>query len=181
MASSRSVVYVDLGFTTARQEWEEVGLPAYERFKEAPGRATAMDAAIHAWHVQDWIWHENNPGVDTYRNRAFYAFRDKLIDGCPELEWVGDIADASKHRGLGKLTPPQVQRMTPAVRPKPLRVGGRLIAVEGGKVLAVGGSPLTIELIDGDKREVAVVLKTVVDFWQAHFAGTSAPPSGHPA
>ena len=175
MGTNRKVVYVEFGYHTAREEWEEVGLPAYERFKLSPTRATAMEVAIHAWHAQDWLWHEVNPGVDTHSNPAFAAFRKQLIADCQELEWVGDIADAAKHRGLGRPKPPQVERMNLAQEPKLLLwSNGRLALTTNGKGILVGGRPLTIELTDGSKHEVAQVLERVVEFWQARFAATLA-------
>jgi len=166
MASNRTVLYVDFGYSTAREMWEEVGLPAYQRFTVGQGRATAVEAAVHAWHIHEWVWHEANPGTDTQRNPAYRAFRDNLIAVCPELAWVHDIADAAKHRGLGR--PVNVQRVNPATPGKVLAISGKALLV-GGKILMVGGAGLSIELTDGSQHAVADVLAVVIAFWRAHF------------
>ncbi len=169
MPKNRSVRYIDFGYLSAREEWEEVGLPAYEMFRVAPSRATAMNAAVHAWHAQDWIWHENNPGIDTHGNAKFNAFRRQLIEDCPELEWVGDIADAAKHRGLGRPNPPQVQRMNPAVPGRGVLMSGGKVVLTGSGAILLGGVGLTIELTDGSQHAMADVLASVIEFWRAHF------------
>lgn len=174
MASNRSLLYLDFGYLTARQMWEEVGLPAYQRFTAEPSRATAVESAVHAWHIHEWVWHEANPGTDTQRNPVYQTFRDNLVIACPELAWVHDIADATKHRGLGR--PVDVQRLNPAVAGGSFSVNGRLLSV-GGKVLRFRGTGLTIELTDGSRHAVADVLANVIAFWQAHFAKASLPPS----
>src|SRR5208337_846366 len=47
-----------------REFWAELVVPAYERFKAEPNRASAIDVSVHAWHVHEWIWHDQNPGQD---------------------------------------------------------------------------------------------------------------------
>lgn len=171
MTSNRNVLYVDFGYATAREMWEEVGLVAYQRFTGGQSRANAVEAAVHAWHIHEWAWHEANPGIDTQRNPAYRAFRDNLFTTCPELAWVRDIADAAKHRGLGR--PADVQRVNPPVAGKALLLGGKLWSVGGGKILMAGGVGLTIELTDGSRHAVADVLANVIAFWQEYFEKAS--------
>ena len=169
-----SVRYLDSNNTTALQMWKVIGFPAYQRFVAAPSWPTAMDAAVPAWHIHEWVWHELHPNTETRNNPDYTKFLEKLFDDRSELAWVRDIADAAKHCGLGR--PTNVQNVEPAVPPKPLIFGGMLIAVAGGNVLGVGGSPLIIELIDGNRHDVALVLKLVAEFWQKWFALASPPP-----
>lgn len=95
----REVQYVNFGFESAHDVWAEVVLPAYERFIAVPSRANAIDVSGHAWHIHEWIWHEQHPGSDTRNNKDYESFRDKLLSDCPELAWVRDVADAGKHCG----------------------------------------------------------------------------------
>jgi hypothetical protein len=73
---ARPVKYVDFGFASAREFWAEVVVPACERFNLEPNRANAITASLHAWHVHDWIWHEQNPGVDTRNNCNYAKFKE---------------------------------------------------------------------------------------------------------
>ena len=55
----------------------EVVLPAYECFKADPIRGKAIMASFAAWHIQEWIWHEQRPGEDTRRSKDYQSFQKK--------------------------------------------------------------------------------------------------------
>jgi hypothetical protein len=141
----RTVQYVDFGFTSAREYWDEVVIPAYECFKENPSRGNAIIASLPAWHIQDWIWHENHLGEDTRNNKDYTQFQNKLFDDCPQLPWIHDVADASKHRGLRRAT----------LKVREIRNNWPL-----------NTTPLTIKLDDGTEHEFADVLSQVIGYWQ---------------
>jgi hypothetical protein len=148
----KTVHYVDFGFTSAREYWEEVVLPAYECFRADPIRGKAIIASFPAWHMQDWIWHEQHPGEDTRNNKNYESFQAKLLDECPELTWIRDVADAGKHRGLG--------RQKPKVEVREVRSPWPLNA-----------TPLTITLTDEAEHNFADVLARVIEYWRAtHFS-----------
>jgi hypothetical protein len=48
-------VIVDVGYSSAQEYWHEVVLGAYRRFTELPNRANAIEAALAAWHLHDWV------------------------------------------------------------------------------------------------------------------------------
>lgn len=171
MARNRSVRYVDLGYTSARQWWEETGLPAHQRFVEQGNRQTAIDACLHAWHVHEWHWHEMNPGSDTHGNSAYLAYRETIVDACPELEWVRDVADASKHRGLGR--PGNVAGVHDQAQA--LITFGNTLVTFAGRPLSYGVG-VTLELTDGTKPLLSDVLATVVNFWNERLG--CAPAAG---
>ena len=168
MASNRTVQYVDFGITSARQFWDENVVPAFERFEAQPNRANAIDASVPAWHVHEWIWHEQNPGADTRQNADYRRFQASLISACPELAWIRDVADAGKHRGLGR--PAEVQRVASGM----VQIGGPIASAPIGAAPIAGSisirMPLTITLIDGSELEFGAVLSRVLDYWRArHF------------
>jgi len=99
---SGKVLYVDFGFTSAREYWMEVAEPAYQRFVNDETRANVLMACFALWPLQEWLWHEQHPGQDTENNKDFAAFRQQLFAACPELPWLRDAAEAGKHRGLGR-------------------------------------------------------------------------------
>ena len=169
MASKqRSVLYVDFGFTSAKEFWREVGLPAYDRFKANPNRQTAIEASLHAWHVHEWVWHDANRDMDT-KGPAYDAFRDALIAKRPELAWVRDIADAGKHRGLSRQKPlPVVKGVSTGDLQQLVGGDGSFLVDSEGRYLA-GPGDLEIKLTGGKPRQAATVLATVIAFWEAHF------------
>jgi hypothetical protein len=147
--TGRAVQYVDFGFTSAREFWDEVVLPAYECFKAEPTRGKAIMACFPAWHIQGWIWHQQHPGEDTRNNSDYQQFQQRLFANCPELQWIRDVADAGKHRGLG--------RQTVEVR-----------EVKG--TWPLNATPLTMTLDDGTRHDFADVLERVIEFWRGnHF------------
>jgi hypothetical protein len=147
---TRAVKYVDFGFTSAREFWDEVVLPAYESFKAEPSRGKAIMASFPAWHIQDWIWHDQHPGKDTRNSKDHQPFQDKLYLDCPELQWIRDVADAGKHRGLGRQKPKVEVREVKGTWPR-------------------NATPLTMTLDDGTQHDFAYVLERVIEFWRAKY------------
>jgi hypothetical protein len=98
----KTVRYVNFGFRSAEDYWLEVLLPAYERFNAEPSRGNGIMVSFPAWHIQEWIWHEQHPGADIRNSKDYTQFNDKLFNDCPELAWIRDVADAGKH--CGRLT-----------------------------------------------------------------------------
>jgi len=165
MTSKQKVVrYVDFGFTSAKEFWREVGLPAHDRFTANQNRRTAIEVSFHAWHVHEWVWHDTNRGLDT-EGPAYATFRDDLIARRPELAWVRDVANAGKHRGLSG--PGLVVGSVDTREPAALAFRSTPITYEDQAGVFGGG--LTIELLDGTRYQVASVLATVIEFWEGHF------------
>lgn len=166
----RHVCYLVSDYTTAHQMWKEVGFPAYQRFVAAPSWPTAMDAAVHAWHIHEWVWHERHPNTDTKNDPEYTKFKNRLYCKYPELQWISDLADAAKHCGLGKkLT---VQQMNPAVEGSPVIFDGQPASFDDASA-TFGDIGLTLDLPNGNQRSVADALKVVIAVWEAHFVGTA--------
>ena len=149
-ASGRAVQYVDFGFSSAREFWDEVVLPAYACFKAEPSRGKAIMASFPAWHIHDWIWHDQHPGEDTRNNKDYQPFQEKLFLDCPELQWIRDVADAGKHRGLGRQKPKVEVREVKGTWPR-------------------NATPLTMTLDNGTQHDFADVLERVIEFWRAKY------------
>jgi hypothetical protein len=155
------IIAIDFGYTSARQFWSEVALPAYERFKAEPNRQNGIHASVPAWHVQEWIWCERHPGTETRNNPDFSKFRAQLICDCPELEWIRNVAEAAKHRNLGN-PPPKVQRVASQTYIIRRQFQGRTLR-------KVWATPLTITLDDNSTKNFADVLSRVIDYWQVEY------------
>jgi hypothetical protein len=145
-----TVRYVDFGFTSAREYWVEVAEPAYQRFVSDETRGNAIMACLALWPLLDWLWHEHHPGEDTRKNNKDYdLFRQQLFRGCSELEWLRDVAEAGKHRGLGR---------------------SNVKVLEAAKTWPSNTQPLKIILDDGGEHDIADVLRRVVEYFRKeHF------------
>jgi hypothetical protein len=169
MPSNRTVLYVDFGYVSAREFWQEVGLPAINRFLLEGNRGNAIEASSQAWHIHEWVWHESHPGEDTRYNTDYRTFQNDLIVRCPELAWVRDIADAGKHRGLGR---PAALRRVDKTSSILLGRDGSMLLGRDGEVL-LSRPELTIEMSDGSIHAVAVALRAVAAFWDKWFEKTA--------
>jgi hypothetical protein len=160
MSSNRVVTYIDFGLNSVAEYWSQLVVPTVRAFRTAPSAATAFSAAQSVWHLNDWVWHERNPGEDS-RSPAFDAYRRKLLADCPELEWLRDIADAGKHRGLGRL--PRVHGAEP----------------EEFNLLLLGipasGINYYLVLNDGSKQIMDAVLGAAIEFWRVELKAKNLP------
>ena len=164
------VHYIDFGFKSARDFWEQVMVPAYERFQAEPSPGNAIDASVHEWQVHEWIWHERHRGQDTKDNRTVYKqFKSDLFADCPELAWIRDVGEAGKHSGLGRSPPPDVLRVTTRTR-----FFGPLNTIPLNTMplntLRSETTPLVITLTDGSEHGFCGVLSRVNEYWRKkHF------------
>jgi hypothetical protein len=153
--SMPSVTYIDIGLSSLDEYWNELVVPSVQEFNAKPSARSAFRAAHSVWHLHDWVWHELNPDQDS-RDPKFYAYRNNLIAACPELAWLHDIADAGKHRGLGR-SPVKVKGAAPSLMP------GRFLPM------------FTLTLNDGSEQDVGATLKKAVEYWQTKLATRNLP------
>jgi hypothetical protein len=167
MASNKTVDYIDFGITSAKQFWEEVALPAYDKFQNQPTPPNAINVSLHAWHVHEWIWHEHHPGINTRSNPEYKQFLQKITQECHELTWIRDVADAGKHRGLGR--PADAKKMESERYIFRGAVGDHAIGT-----LPVGGSevmslPICIVLTDGIRYDFPTIIKIAISYWKKEY------------
>ena len=84
---SGNVLYVDFGFTSAREYWMEVAEPAYDRFTSDESRENAIAAFVLIWPLHDWLWHEQRPGESTRNSKDDKMFRQQLSPAVRNLHW----------------------------------------------------------------------------------------------
>src|SRR5712671_4945607 len=153
MASNRVVTYIDINLNSVDAYWGEIVAPTVQAFRTEPSPRSGFHAAHSVWHLHDWVWHERNPGQDS-RGQAFDSYRSTLLTACPELGWLRDIADAGKHRGLGRL--PEVKGAQPQM------IGSLLpLGIPAGGVLK-----FFLVLNDGSTQDVDQILRVAIEFWQ---------------
>jgi hypothetical protein len=163
MTSNKAVTYIDMGLNSVEEYWNGVLVPDVRAFQIDPSSRSLFYAARAIWHLHDWVWHEENPGQDSH-SPAFRSYRDGLLDACPELGWLRDIADASKHRGLGRQ--PEVKGAQPKV-----------VGMYSG-LLALTQNVLKFYLVlnDGSHQEADDAVRTTVEFWQTRLGKNLSAP-----
>jgi hypothetical protein len=163
MTSNLGVTYIDFGLNSVEEAWGQWVVPNVQAYRRAPSASSVANAAIPLWHLHDWVWHEQYPGQNS-RGAKFDAYRDDLLKRCPQLGWLRDVADASKHRGLG--------RQTEVKGAEPHHVLSALYAATG-----VPFSELTFFLVlnDGSIQNMNAVLRNAVDFWLDELKAKNLP------
>ena len=148
---TRSATYIDIGYSSAQEFWEEIVLASAGRFKTDPTRAHAMAVAIYVSHFLDWVFHEKHPGQDTRDNPAYAAFKEMHHTACPELSWLADVSDIAKHRGLGRAS-----------------VSLKQVADIPGSRSEISEHPLELELVDGTRHRFGEIAARAIAYWQAN-------------
>jgi hypothetical protein len=87
-----------------------------------------------------------------------------MLASCPQLGWLGDIADAGKHRGLGRL--PEVKGAEPQL------VGNVLMFATG---IPMHDQKYFLVLNDGSKVAVDEILREAIEFWLTELEGKALP------
>jgi hypothetical protein len=91
-------------------------------------------------------------------------FGNQIFAACPQLRWLGDIADAGKHRRLGRL--PEVRVAEPQL-------------VLNILVLAAGApshdQKYFLVLNDGSKVAFDDILREAIEFWLTELEGKALP------
>lgn len=70
--------------------------------KDDLNTSLAMDCAIAAWSVVDWIYESNGQSLG-YQNLR--SFQDSVRNQCKALDYLQDIANSRKHKSISKYTP----------------------------------------------------------------------------
>jgi hypothetical protein len=162
MPSNKVVTYIDIDLNSIEEYWNGPLSLNVRAFQAQPSPTTLFNAATSVWHLHDWVWHDRNPGIDTRGSKEFEVYRNRLIEGCPELGWLRDIADASKHRGLGRKT--KIQGAEPRKEGTPI---GLLLALTREVLASISCSMTT--------RSMNAVLLAAVEFWRIELKDRDLP------
>ena len=164
MPTNQTVTYVDLTFNSAAAYWDGLVLPNVADYRSTGVPRFALQAATYTWHLHDWVWHEQNPGVNS-RGPQYTQFQSGLLSACPELGWLRDMTDASKHCGLGRV-------------PEVAEAKARVVHY-ASLPLVLNNYPveeLILIMSDGSEKIFNDVLTTALDYW-SNTQGFPAPPN----
>ena len=165
------VTYINLGLNSVEDYWRELVVPNVQEYMRDRKLRTAFNAALALWHLVDWAWHEQHPGQDTRANHEFKAYQQRLIAACPELAWLHDIAEATKHRGLGRDGIKVEEAMKTQLGKRPPFV---VMVVSNPRP-----SPIVNDPTPKPRAEMIDVYNTfvrVIEFWRAvEFKGKNLP------
>lgn len=163
MASNRVVTYIDIKLNSVQEYWGELVAPNVKAFRGEPSPRSLFNAAHSVWHLHDWVWHDRNPGQDS-RGAAFDAYRQHLLTACPELGWLRDIADAGKHRGLGR------KPIVAGADPREIHEASLPLLLN-----TVARMAFFLMLNDGTQQDARSVLRAATEFWRAELATMNLP------
>ncbi|MCC8936880.1 hypothetical protein H8A99_10375 [Bradyrhizobium sp. Arg68] len=161
--SNRVVTYIDINLNSIEAYWSELIVPSAKAFYSEPSPRSLFHVAGSLWHLHDWVWHDRNPGQNS-RGPIFDTFRNNLLQQCPELGWLRDLTDASKHRGLGRL--PEVQGAEPQWILSALSVHLGSLGHE---------LKFFIVLNDGSRQYADEVVHKAIEFWRADLSAKNLP------
>lgn len=175
---ANQVTYIDLNVASASMFWTTIVIPNVETFKLEPSSARhGLNAAWSLWHLHEWIWHDCNQGQQI-GSPAGRAFRSLICQECPELAWLRDLSDATKHRGLQRRSV-KVSSIGPAIGKG--GAGGWDIPTGGWNVgtfaYGAGQPELRFVLRDGTVQWLANAVNAVEAYWTAYLTrnGLYAP------
>jgi len=140
------------------------------RFEKAEsngeGRADQVDAAINfaitAWHVTDWVWGQHEHALREYFDvNEKWEFQDKIRRKCSDLAVCDVIANAAKHGGAAykKMGRPDVETILVAHPVANDAAGVELVAVQTDLQWS-----LEIE-VDGKRNDPLELFNRVFLFW----------------
>ena len=130
-------------------------LDDYEEFcKNKTSPRIALNCAMTAWHLIDWLFREKNP---TAAKQEIGNFRKPLIEKCPSLQIMRDLTTGAKHYTISDYTP--------KMKSTELKKGAFSKAFSRGFDIP----SLIIELQDGTKIYFEDEIQKVIDFWTKYF------------
>lgn len=79
-------------------QWELTNLFCRQRHDIAVCQYHALNCAITAWHITDWLWQDISPELKfALQMNQCKDFQDYVRATCPELNLCHQIANGSKH------------------------------------------------------------------------------------
>jgi len=130
------------GIENARDYWRLITRPDVEDWRISPSPRTAAHVIQSLWGLTEWIAHETGQP------------KESLRAACPDLKYIYDIANSTKHRLLDR---PRKSAATAMRLPHSGHLGYSVAGGYGCPAGGYGGQPV---VIDGGQD---IPLRTIVD------------------
>ncbi len=131
-------------------------LEDYEEFtKGSISSRLAINCAMTAWHLVDWIYHEY---ADKSRYSSIGKYQAEMKSKCPSLQIMQDITNGSKHLLITKY-PSKVRKTN-------LHKGA--FQNDAFQNNAFDTTMFEIEMQDGTKLKFEDEIEKVIDFWKIY-------------
>lgn len=114
----------------------------------------AREIAEKSWHLCDWIFHESGPKLGFDRLRDLQDFAKQQ---CPELAYMQDICNESKHAKITRYSPVVEEAYDATV----FEAG---VFEEG-----VFSRGLMIDIVGGGSILFSDTLDNIFEYWRSHF------------
>jgi hypothetical protein len=129
----------------------------YREFKlDTTSSRKAINCAMTAWHLTDWVFNEFNSSISTNFN-SLGLFIAEVKRLCPSLQIMHDITNGSKHHTL--------TRHNPQINDSNLHTG----TFDETFDQTFDISSLVIEMNDGSIKYFEDEIKQAIDFWISYF------------
>jgi hypothetical protein len=138
----------------------EVAWPNYREVGRNPSPMSALNAAWPFWHLHEWYFWEHYPSAS---NHALRRYVDQvLLQECPELGWLRDIAEAGKHFKLNRANPPVRVR---AISTREEFSGAIGCAPIGVVPIGVGSGPELFVDVAGTTHKLQHAMGAAFGYW----------------
>lgn len=159
-----------LGIQNAHHYWQEVVQPNAIEYRRTRSARSAFNLATSLWHLQEWVVVQMNPDAS---KKALESEKSKLMQAllqqCPELGVLHDIATASKHA--------MVSSPKGDVAASSAEITAVHLSFAGSQPVTEHEAEMLIELKDGSVKKLEQVLGTAFNYWN-HYLPILLAPAG---
>lgn len=159
-----------LGIQNAFHYWQEIVQPNAIEYGRTRSARSAFNLATSLWHLQEWVVVQMNPDVskkelESEKSKLMQA----LLQQCPELGVLHDIATASKH-GM-------VSRPKGDVAASSAEITAVHFCFAESQPVTEHAAEMLIELKDGSVKKLEQVLGAAFNYWN-HYLPILLAPAG---
>lgn len=122
-----------------------------EFMKDKTSSRIALNCAMTAWHLIEWVFHEYNT------NKKLDNFQNEIKNKCSSMQIMKDISNGTKHYLLTK--------SKPEIKKTSLSKG----SFDNGFNRDFDISTLDVEYNDGTEVFFEDEIENVIDFWENYF------------
>jgi hypothetical protein len=154
--------------TRPQEFWRDHVLPNCKEYRKHPDSIRhAMNAALSAFHMADWVWttyHDTDPQKVAGKLCTLDYSLHLANNGFPDFLVLKDIAEAHKHLELDRPTP--YDRAVTSAGATGLRHIGAITRLGPMGTPMAAPKRLVVQQQDGSKRAFDEVIENVIRMWK---------------